>query len=366
MHGHSLTELQRLKIKLLAEGIRIDASAEHQLSDGGRVPLTIHEYATTGGVTLILGDDLYVNAPFDDWYCAGATALLRFDREGGTYVVSYPGGEVPARAIPLPGYLDACDQSGRKVRDTAMSHADRVRLSPIDGCAFTCRFCDLGPKQYALRPAEQIVESLDIAKRDTNLPAKHVLISGGTPGRRHESYFDDVVSCVVAHSDLPVDVMMTPRLDVTYVERYSSAGVFGFSLNLEVYADDAAQRIIPEKQRLGREVFAQNVERAVTATGRNGRVRSLIIVGLEEPEATLKGVEWIASLGADPVLSPFRPAQGTAMENEEPPTVALLERVYAEAHEISDRHGVRLGPRCIPCQHNTLSFPDDSGSYYYS
>jgi hypothetical protein len=92
----------------------------------------------------------------------------------------------------------------------------------------------------------------------------------------------------------------------------------------------------------------------------------LIIVGLEEPETTLGGVELIASLGADPVLSPFRPAQGTALERQEPPSPASLERVYFEALDIAERYGVKLGPRCIPCQHNTITFPDDSGSYYFS
>src|SRR5947209_13248579 len=112
MHTSSLGELERLKIRLLAEGLRVDPSAAHRLSDGGHLPLTIHEYSTTGGVTLIFDDDLYVNAPFDDWYCDRAEATLFFDDATGSYVVRYPGGEVPARAIPLPGYLDARDAAG--------------------------------------------------------------------------------------------------------------------------------------------------------------------------------------------------------------------------------------------------------------
>ena len=124
--------------------------------------------------------------------------------------------------------------------------------------------------------------------------------------------------------------------------------------------------MIPEKQRLGKKVFAENLERAVAATGGEGRVRSLILIGLEDLETTLEGVEFIASLGADPVLSPFRPSQGTALHRQAPPRSDFLERVYLEAREIAVRHGVKLGPRCIPCQHNTLTFPDDGASYYFS
>lgn len=361
-----LCDLERLKIRLFAEGVRIDPSAAHVLSGYGRLPLTIHEYATTGGVTLVLDQDIYVNAPFDDWYCGRAQSTLLYDDAAECYVVRTPEGEVQAGAIPLPAYLNACDSQGRKVRDTAMSHGDRIRLSPIDGCAFTCRFCDLGPKQYALRPAEQVLKALEVARNETNVVARHVLVSGGTPGRRHESYFDDVVSTVVSASDLAVDVMMTPRLDGSYCERYVAAGIFGFSLNVEVFAEDAARRIVPEKHNVGLRIFGENIERAVAATGGNGRVRSLIIVGLEDPETTLQGVEFIASRGADPVLSPFRPAQGTAMQDEEPPSAAVLERVYLEALEIVERYGVKLGPRCIPCQHNALTFPRDRSVYYFS
>ncbi len=366
MNCGELSELELLKILLLAEGIRVDPSAERQLSQGGLVPLTIHEYATTGGVTLIIDEQLYVNAPFDDWYCDRASTSLHFDESRNSYFIRFSGGEVDARAVPLPGYLEAVDGQGRPVCETAMSHTDRVRLSPIDGCAFTCRFCDLADKKYVLRPLEQLLESLNVAKGDSHLPARHVLVSGGTPGRRHEPYFDDVMTAVIGAAGLPVDAMVTPRADPAYVERYVKHGLHGFSINLEVYDDEVAKRVIPEKQRLGREVFAMNVERAVRATGGNGRVRSLILVGLEDPESTLEGVEFIASLGADPVLSPFRPARGTRMEMYEPPNASMLARIYLESREIAERYGVKIGPRCIPCQHNTLTFPAGDQAYYFS
>ncbi len=35
------------------------------------------------------------------------------------------------------------------------------------------------------------------------------------------------------------------------------------------------------------------------------------------------------------------------------------------ALDVVERHGVKLGPRCIACQHNTLTFPDASGAYHY-
>ncbi len=247
-----------------------------------------------------------------------------------------------------------------------MSHADRARLSPIAGCSFRCRFCDSSIRaEYDPRPVDQLLEALTIAKRDTVLPVKHVLISGGTPAPNDYGYLDDVFEQVIKHTDMPVDVMMWPRPD-DIIDRLSDWGVHGFALNIEVYDDDIAERLIPHKRQYGLSLYAQGLERALERTGGKGRVRSLVLVGLEPLESTLAGVEFLARLGCDPVLSPFRPARETPMENVPPPSVDMLERAYLESLDIAVRHGVKLGPRCIPCHHNTLTFPDGSEGYYYS
>ena len=159
--------------------------------------------------------------------------------------------------------------------------------------------------------------------------------------------------------------MMWPRPD-DIIDRLADWGVHGYALNLEVYDEEIARRLIPQKMRYGRELFAKGIERALQRTGGKGRVRSLILVGLEPIEKTLEGVEFLARLGCDPSLSPFRPGRGTPLKDVRPPSPDFLERVYLESLEIVERYGVKLGPRCIPCQHNTLTFPDGSSAYYYS
>ena len=119
----------------------------------------------------------------------------------------------------------------------------------------------------------------------------------------------------------------------------------------------------PLKHRLGLSRYGKAIERAVRATGGSGKVRSLILVGLESVESTLAGVEFLAQRGCDPVLSPFRPANGTPLQRQRPSSPEELQRVYLEASIIADSYGVMLGPRCIPCQHNTLTFPEGDGYY---
>lgn len=360
----STTQLAKLKVSLLTEGVRLTPEVEHRLSDGGRLPLTLHEYATTGGVTLVIGEDVYVNAPFDEKWSASAPSALGLGQDGAI-VVHYDGQEYPAKVLPLPGYLDAHDQEGRRAIDVAMSHADRVRLSPLDGCAFSCKFCDLAATRYQKATPDRLVNALQIALKDDALPARHVLISGGTPGPKDAGYLLKVAKHVTAATRLPVDIMMAPLEDAGFVDELVDGGIHGFALNMEIFDPTYARDIVPQKARLGHAKFADAIERAVDRTGGRGRVRSLLVAGLEPAEATLRGVEFLARLGCDPVLSPFRPTRGTPLADARAPTRVEMEKLLGNATTICKDYGVMLGPRCIPCQHNTLSLPWGSG-YSYS
>jgi len=358
--------LQSLKISLLCRGISISAAAKDALTRGC-IPMSVREYPTTGGLTLVLEGDVYVNAPFDEPFVEDPEGTLLFDeREEVPFRILFRGEEFPTHVLPLPGYLFANDSHGRPVTQAVFSHADRARLSPIGGCHNRCSFCNSPLKSYELHPIEQLMEALAIAKADTILPVHHVLISGGTPKPSDYDYFSEACKEIIRNAEMPVDVMMAPRRDTEFIERLSDWGVYGFAINLELYDDKMARQIAPQKRGLGRQKFGETIERAVECTGGRGRVRSLLLIGLEPEEQTLKGVEFLARLGCDPVLSPFRPAPGTPLANHPTPSYELLESLYLKSVEITERYGVKLGPRCIPCTHNTLTFDDRCGAYYFS
>jgi hypothetical protein len=108
-----LTSIQQLKISCISSGISITKEAEQKLSDGGKVPLTIHEYVTTGGITLELEGGIFVNAPIDEWYCDAPEAILAIDKNTGDFIVQFRGDNFRAKALPLPGYLDVRDSKGK-------------------------------------------------------------------------------------------------------------------------------------------------------------------------------------------------------------------------------------------------------------
>lgn len=365
MYSGELSNVQKLKISCLSRGIRILKEAEGQLTNGGKIPLSIYEYTTTSGITLHLENDIYLNAPFNEWYC-NPEASLTIDSITGQYAVLFMDESYPVRILPLPGYLNMLDSNGLFVHDVVMSHADRTRLSPINGCSFSCSFCNSTVnKKYRQRDIGQILEALEAACRDTCLPVKHILISGGTPAAIDYGYYDNVCEKIIRSINIPVDVMVCPRSD-NIIDRLADWGVHGYAINIEIYDDEIARRLIPQKREFGLKLFVSAIECALQRTGGRGRVRSLVIVGLESAEKTLEGVEFLARLGCDQALSPFRPDPGTPLQNVPPPSVEVMERVYLESLEIVERFGVKLGPRCIPCQHNMLAFPDGSQDFYYS
>ena len=59
----SLSYNELLKFRLLAGGVRVHDTAQRAWRERFIGPLTLAEYATTSGVTLVLPGDLYVNAP---------------------------------------------------------------------------------------------------------------------------------------------------------------------------------------------------------------------------------------------------------------------------------------------------------------
>jgi hypothetical protein len=353
--------LETLKAGLLTAGVKVTDDAQTVLTDAGGPRLTAHEYSTTGGLTLDLGHDVLVNAPVDEWFCADSPFSLEVD--AGSLVLRHTGDETHAVGYRphLPGYLDRRDSLDNAVTDVCFSHADRVRLSPINGCAYSCDYCDLPSERYQRHDQQQLIDALEIALCDDHLPPRHVLISGGSPGSRDLDWFVRTIAAVVDASPLPVDVMMAAVPDNTrVVDRLVDAGVVGFSINLELFGNEASELHIRGKHRFARPHFEPFVSRAVERLGRQGAVRSLIVAGLEAPEVTIDGVALVAELGADPVLSPFRPAQRTSLVERRPPSGMAMLELLTDAREVAARADVRLGPSCIPCQHNTLTFPWDT------
>lgn len=364
----SFTTEQELKMYLLAHGVQIDPEAERVWTEKFNGPMSLSEYASTSGICVYTASGNYINAPFIERFTMATEARFVFD---GEFAVVLRGQRVPVSVIPVPAYHHTVyNDSGveHPYTNVGVTHTDRCRISPIEGCSWVCTFCDMPyEKRYRKKPKHELLRVIELAKNDPLSPARHVLISGGTPRPEDELWIDGVYEFIAQNSPIPVDVMMPARRDMDYPARLRSAGVNLLSVNLEIWDVARAMRITPNKARLlGRDHYLNYIAKAVEVFG-VGFVQSLMVFGeaIEPVESTLNGVKALAERGCMPVLSPFRPDFTTPMGKSSPASMEEMKRVYSESLDICEGSGtgVKPGPRCIPCHHNTITFPDGSGFY---
>ena len=356
-----------LKIRLMQQGAKFSPAARQAMCRSKFGQISFMDYATTGGVVLVLDERTYANVPvrFQN------TPFL-LDRIGVRFVLSYNGAELPhaIRIIPAPKYaLDALRlDDGTPIRELVMTHADRVRISPIHGCSYHCSFCTCNISTYREIPLEQLDAAYRVALADPYNQPRHALISGGTPREAEESYA--WLNRVYHHfpttyPEMEFDVMLSPRCmkpETHTVEGYTNflrylhddCGVKTLSVNLELHNDDYRHRFIPEKAAVGVDNYLSFIRQAVNIFGPM-TIRSSLIAGLEPMEDTLQGVQALADCGCLPVLSAFIPAPGTDGATYPAPTPEYLLELVERSNQIAQSSSLPLGPLCRPCTHNSIT-----------
>ncbi len=356
-----LDSAKRAKIECLASGVKITEQAMQALAiaRSGR-PVSIYEYPTTDGIIFKLDGAGYVNASYAKRLSGRPAFEITHDGGGFSLRRIETGEKHPIEMVPLPGFVGA--DGSRPFGRILMTHTDRARLEPLVGCSYGCAFCDLRFESYKIFDPDTLLKALKTAIDDPILPARHGMIGGGTPRTEDRHRLDSVYRAVLVASPVPMDVMVAPRpRDEGFIDRLYHWGANDFFINIELFGD-AKKKIVPQKAK-NFSAYESAIEAAVELTGGKGRVNSMLVIGIEPLEDTLKGVEWLAEKGCYPVLSPFRPAPGTSLARHSCPSAEFLAEAWVKSKEIAVRYGVEVGSRCAGCQHNEVSFPHKNMSF---
>ncbi len=366
----TLSAAQRLKFQLLAEGIEISPLARKALREAtSQSDLTPADYASTTGLILELDDDVWVNAPINDHnpnFVSGSRFVLDYGVDG--LCVHGAGLTSTVRFWPPPRYHGQSERFG-PLNHFVVTHGDRARLSPVRSCAMTCTFCNIPYDDpldvYGTKPIDALLEAARIAIGDERQPAHHMLISGGTPKRPDFGFMQELYRRVLQKfPPKTVDIMMVPLPGLLDLPQLDKLGLNEISINIEVFSETSAKQVMRNKYNQGLRFYLDFIEHAAEVLG-PGRVRSMLMVGLEPMDRTLDGVAAIAERGGVPVLSPFRPDPATPLRDRKPAGAAELEQTYLRAVDVAASHGAVLGPDCPPCTHNTLSFVAPGSLYRY-
>lgn len=165
------------------------------------------------------------------------------------------------------------------------------------------------------------------------------------------------ISHIRSRSNRPIYAMCLPPKDLNVLSEFYDAGIDEVGFNLELFDREIAAKIMPAKGAIPISTYELAYKKAVSLWGRTGAVRSLLVLGLEPIESFYAGVEWLCQLGVMPIVSVFRPMDSIVLKDALPPDNQELKNIFNKATSIASKYGLTLGPSCIACQNNTLSFP---------
>ncbi|MDB4223372.1 hypothetical protein N9850_06340 [Granulosicoccus sp.] len=364
-----------IKFGLLAEGARISQSAKEALF-GSKQPIRTRS-GVSGGLDIALDGYIDVNVPVTEAFTFSST--FRLDFSGDVFLVTRHGKEI-CEFIPQPTpsyYEGKLTESGEEMRRIGqMCSGDRFCYGMTGPtCYFwkkerRCKYCSISnnfDEDAARKQKTHFNEVLDAAISDDRLPAKHVLLGGGTPKG------DDMGAIMASeycrelkekHPDISVYVMIAAPLENKYIDLLHSSGADELGMNLEFWSDHAWQNYIPGKnEKIGKDRYLRALEYSVNVFGPIN-TRSILIAGLEDLEHTLEAGIHLVNMGVMPILSPFRPLDGTMLENHRGATGAEYVDLWTRLDEKAEPLGIPVGPSCKACQNNTLALP--FGSRYRS
>lgn len=364
-----------LKFELLSSGVNVSLEARKML-DEYKTPLQTRSGAS-GGLDIILPNDIHVNCPIND--SSDWTDDLLLDVVSDRFVIMR-NHEIlcNAQLIPNPKYYQKnlfTDNIPMKLIGQ-MSSSDRFGYGMTGSyCSFwkpahRCRYCSIGlnkERDLSRKSVDQLLDVLDSAINDPILPAKHIMLGGGTPNEDSmgAKLASELCREIKKKFEISCYVMIAAPLKNDYIDMLYDSGVDELGINMEVYSDEAWEKYIPGKlERIGKPRTIDALQHAVDRFGPIN-TRSLLIVGLEDPEFTINGSEFLASMGVMPILSPFRPIKDTILENHSGFDAKTNFDIYVEVHSKIAKYNIPTGPTCIPCQNNSLALPIPNSYYRY-
>ncbi|MBD5584115.1 MAG: radical SAM protein [Clostridia bacterium] len=342
------------KIALLNQGIYIDESAKKWLEKHGGFLL-----GTNDALDLFFSSELpkVVNAPISNKFVDLSPFKLVYDRGFRIHYYNLPWKTVNIELADNDA--NRLTSNGVKFGSICCFATDRVRIHHTNACIFKtnnqgCKFCNI-PATSGLLKIEDIKEA--VAFYNQKPEVKHFLIGGqsAVPEKEYPLIIETIKAIREIEKNKSIYVMIVPPRNLDIIRQIHEAGATEIAFAIEVFDQHIAQTIMPGKGKIPREHYFEALEYATKYFGKQGAVRSLLVVGVEPQELFLTGIERLAKLHVQPILSVFRPLNDTPMENYTHPSMKYLKEIRTRSIEICRQYGMTLGPDCAFCQNNTLN-----------
>jgi len=353
-------EIIQIKFELLNQGIVINESALNYINQTSKIRSAVFD-----SIDITIFGNLKVNCPYN--VKLSEFSPYSIDIRDDVLLLKRYEQTISSVHIDMTDIL-----SYRKTINNvdygkiATLATDRIRINHTSICNFKvnslgCAFCNLPERNisYNLNDIYQVInEYLN------ECDFRHFLIGGGSSyGFKEIEIIIKITEYIKQKCNKPIYVMCQPPEKPEWVNLLYETGIDEIAFNIEIFDREIAKKIMPGKGLISLQHYFDRLEQAASLWGKNGNVKSLVILGLEKQETLMEGIHKLCQIGVQPVLSAFRPLKNTLLENVIPMPSSHILDIFMMADKLCENYGLHLGPSCSDCQNNTISFPSD---YHFS
>ncbi len=343
-----------LEVDLFCKGIKIDQSCTLE-SDARLFSRT--RAGLGSGLELILPGDLkeiWMNIPVEEDFVQATPYSLKKKDDG--YIVFNGRGshEYPVKIPPEPTWYTNKTSLGNEMSKVAVMQGTYLGVYVSGSCMYwydrpkrNCKFCttgfNVGINEMQTKNIQEVVEVAQAAKDESGITFVH--FNTGWQEGKGLDHCAPFVKAIKEQVGLMVGVQAVPTLPKEHwkYDWLIDCGVDHFSFCYEFHSPEWFKKICPGKEAtLGQDTFFKAMEYA-QGKMQKGQCSGEIIAGLEPVEWTIKGIDYITSIGSFPTVCIFRPVIGSDLEDVPTPKyedmVPIMKHMYLKCRE----HKIPIG-----------------------
>lgn len=345
------SEMLELKIMLLSHGITINPKAQSIINTTSGINCEEFE-----AIDLIVNNRYFINVPYQvELSELSPFQINTINEEFWLFYCDQKIASVSVRGIdPLAKHLT---KDGIEYSEIVYLGQDRLRIYHKLGCYFkqkkaSCGFCDIpyDNRELSLDSIKEAIDAYDCCES-----IQHYLIGGGSQHIDDDySRVCDIAAHIHSKNEKPIYLMSLPINNLQTLYKLKQSGITEVAFNIEIYDRVIAMKYMPGKGEIPLQTYLDALKYAVSIWGNTGKVRSIFIVGLEPKKSLLEGIETVCKIGVSPILSLFKPVQGTPLAHLLPPSDKDILDIVTQTEQLCEKYKVPLGPDCRCCEDNTL------------
>lgn len=337
-----------LKLDLFCSGMRIDSSC--RLDKDARTILRTRG-GLGSGLEMILPGNVFVNAPIIEDFVKKSPYILV--KENEKYTLRKNSGIIcDIILLPKPKFYSKITSSGKIMSRIGVLQGTYLAIYPTRICRFwqmqprmSCKFCSLGLNigynEESDKTVTDVVETVEAARMEEKITFVHF-----NTGYLNGEALDELVPYVEEvkrKTGLLIGVQSPPDPDLLKYGRLKKIGVDHISFCLELFNPQRFKEVCPGKDKyIGQRKYLDTLKYCVKVFGK-GMVAGEIIAGLEDPNDTIKAIEYFAKVGAVSTVCVFRPGVGTDLENSAPPRLEEAIPAFKRMYEVCLENNIPFG-----------------------